>query len=99
MRLTSGSVGVMAAVPPEKAGVVGAALQTSMHSSTVVALAIQAGLFTVQEGGLENYANVQASFYFEIGWGLAWIVLFLAWYRPVRGVNETEKESDGSVHV
>jgi hypothetical protein len=78
------SVGVMIAAPPEKAGVVGATLQTSMHTSTVLALSIQAGLLTTQPGGLENYANIRASWYFELGWVVLWLVGFLVFYRPAR---------------
>lgn len=72
----------MIAAPPDKAGVVGATLQTSMHTSTVVALSIQAGLLTVNDGGLENYANIKASWYFELGWVVVWMIGFLVLYRP-----------------
>lgn len=73
----------MAACPAHMAGVVGAALQTAMHTSTVVALAIQAGLLTTAPGGLENLTNFRASMYFELGWVLLWLVGFMVFYRRV----------------
>lgn len=79
----------MIAAPPEKAGVVGATLQTSMHTSTVIALSIQAGLLTTQPGGIENYANIRASWYFELGWVVVWLIGFLVFYRPARNSAKT----------
>lgn len=81
----------MIAAPPEMAGVVGATLQTSMHTSTVVALSIQAGLLTTQPGGLENYANIRASWYFELGWVVVWMVGFVILYRPARNTPSSAK--------
>jgi hypothetical protein len=59
------SVAVMTAVPPSMAGVAGATLQTAYQIGSSIALAIQAGLLTVNQGGIHNSANVQASWYFE----------------------------------
>lgn len=74
----------MAACPAEKAGVVGACLQTAMHTSVVVALSIQAGLLTTAPGGLENFTNFKASMYFEMGWVLLWLIGFMIFFRPVK---------------
>lgn len=73
----------MAACPGDKAGVVGAALQTAMHTSTVVALSIQAGLLTTKPGGLENYTNFKVTMYFEFGWVIVWLAGFMCFYRRV----------------
>ncbi|GMK58556.1 hypothetical protein CspeluHIS016_0505880 [Cutaneotrichosporon spelunceum] len=81
--LISTLVGVMAACPTHMAGVVGAALQTAMHTSTVVALSIQSGMLTTAPGGLENPTNFRASMYFEMGWVLLWLVGFMVFYRRV----------------
>lgn len=72
----------MLAAPPDKVGVVGAALQTSMQTSTVLALSIQAGLFEVYEGSISNPTNVRLSWYFELGWTVLWLIGFVALYRP-----------------
>ncbi|CAK9779503.1 MFS general substrate transporter [Cutaneotrichosporon oleaginosum] len=87
-------VGVMAACPAHMAGVVGGALQTAMHTSTVVALAIQAGLLTTAPGGLENFTNFRASMYFELGWVLLWLLGFMVFYRRVR---PAPKDSEAGV--
>ena len=71
----------MLVAPPEQAGVVGAVLQTSMQASTVIALSVQAGLLTVQPGGLENIANVRTSWYFQLGWLGVWLLGFVGLYR------------------
>lgn len=86
------NVGIMTVVPPEMAGVAGATLQVALQVGSAVALSIQAGLMTTNPGGLENFANPQASFYFVIGWGIVWLVGFLAWYRqPKADPNDEEK--------
>lgn len=82
----------MLVAPPEKAGVIGATLQTAMHSGTVIALSLQAGLMTVEQGGIENFRTVHASWYFELGWVGVWLIGFVVFYRPKR--NSTLKESD-----
>jgi hypothetical protein len=89
-RLTVPSVGVLLAAPPERAGVVGAALQASMQTSTVVALSIQAGLLTLRPGGLNTFANVRASWYFELGWTVVWLLGFILLYRPNKEVHRKE---------
>jgi hypothetical protein len=77
------------------AGVVGAALQTTMHTSTVVALSIQSGLLTTAPGGLENFTNFRASMYFELGWVLLWLVGFMVFYRRVVAApNDVEAQKE-----
>ena len=79
---TGTNVGVMTSVPPEMAGVAGAVLQVALQVGSAIALSVQSGLLTIEEGGLSNFTNVKASFYFEIGWGVLWLALFLLAYRP-----------------
>lgn len=74
------------------AGVVGGAMQTTMHTGTAISLSIQAGLLTVRPGGIEDINNVRISWYFEAGWCVVWTVGFLVWYRPVKAVtSDAEK--------
>jgi hypothetical protein len=80
----------MLAAPPSKAAVVGAALQASMQTSTVVALAIQAGLLTLRPGGIYEFANVRASWYFELGWTVLWLLGFLLLYRSGRETHHEQ---------
>ncbi|BEJ16611.1 hypothetical protein CspHIS471_0600120 [Cutaneotrichosporon sp. HIS471] len=92
--LISTLVGVMAACPTNMAGVVGAALQTAMHTSSVVALSIQSGMLTTAPGGLKNLTNFRASMYFELGWVLLWLVGFMVFYRRV-GPTPSDVETAG----
>jgi MFS family permease len=87
---TSTNVGVMTSVPSEMSGVAGAVLQVSLQVGSAVGLAIQAGLLTVNEGGLENPANIHASFYFQLGWAALWLIGFIVLYRR-------PKNEDGDV--
>lgn len=92
-------------VPPEISGVAGGLLQVSFQAGSTIALAIQAGLLTVYPGEIENWRNVQVSFWFELAWAVVWLVGFLCWYRPakerevedgvVEGVLEKGKEEGG----
>ena len=68
--------------PSDLSGVVGGVFTMSLQTSVVVALSIQAGLFTVRPGGLANIANVRASWYFELGWTVLWLFGFVVFYRP-----------------
>jgi hypothetical protein len=77
----------MTSVPPEMAGVAGAVLQIALQVGAAVALSIQAGLLTINEGGLDNFANTRISFYFQIGWAAVWVVAFLVFYRPAKGAD------------
>lgn len=92
---TATNVGIMTSVPASEAGVCGAILQVALQVGSAVALSIQAGLFTVQEGGLENFENVKVSWYFELGWGLLWVVGFLIFYRPGKSANAGGEAEEG----
>ncbi|WVF71764.1 hypothetical protein IAT40_006572 [Kwoniella sp. CBS 6097] len=80
--LLSTNVGIMLAAPPDRTDIVGAILQMSMQTSSVVALSIQAGLLSIHPGGIHNLRNVHASWYFEMGWTALWLVGFIVFYKP-----------------
>ena len=84
---TGANVGVMLSVPPEMSGVAGAMLQVAFQVGSAVALSIQAGLLTVNPGSIANFENVQTSFYFEIGWGIIWLIGFLVFFRPAKNTT------------
>ncbi|KAL1409332.1 hypothetical protein Q8F55_003314 [Vanrija albida] len=78
---TATNVGIMTAIPPEMAGVVGALFQVSIQLGAVVGFATQAGMMTVNPGGISNPDNVHASFYFQMGWNALWLILFAVGYK------------------
>jgi hypothetical protein len=80
----------MLAVPDDQVGVGSAILSTAMQTSTVLALAIQAGLQTLYPGGLKDYRNVRASWYFELGWGALWCIGLALLYRPSKSPAKKE---------
>lgn len=41
-------------------------------------------MFTTHPDSIYNWANIQASFWFEFGWGILALVVFLSWYRPAK---------------
>lgn len=88
---TATNVGVMTSVPAEMSGVAGAVLQVSFQLGSAVGLGIQAGLLTVNEGGISNPSNVKASFYFQMGWCALWLVGFLALYRRPKNDGSDEE--------
>ena len=63
-------------------------LQTSMQIGVNVALSVQAGLLTVQPGDIYNFANVRASWYFEMGWTVVWLLGIIWLYRPSKDLAE-----------
>lgn len=79
---TATSVGAMCAVPASIGGVAGATLQVSFQVGAAVSFAVQAGLFTINEGGISNFDNLKASFYFELGFIALWVIGFLVFYKP-----------------
>ncbi|TXT12917.1 hypothetical protein VHUM_01318 [Vanrija humicola] len=87
------SVGIMTSVPKEMSGVAGAVLQVSLQVGSVVSFSIQAGMFTINPGGFYNWSNVQASFYFQIGWMLLWTIGFFVFYRSPRKAVSSEADS------
>ncbi|ADV23629.1 efflux protein EncT [Cryptococcus gattii Ru294] len=84
---TATSVGAMCAVPADVGGVAGATLQVAYQVGAAVSFAVQAGLFTVNEGGISNFDNIRASFYFEIGFIALWLIGFLVFYRPPKNTE------------
>ncbi|KAK4684076.1 hypothetical protein P7C73_g6131, partial [Tremellales sp. Uapishka_1] len=85
------NVGIMTSTPPKSAGVAGATMQTALQVGTCIGLSIQAGLETISPGGLDTFSNVRTSWFFMIGWGMVWLVLFLVSYRPKKTKEFMEK--------
>lgn len=71
-------------------GVAGALLQVALQLGAVIALSVQAGLLTLYEGSFENYANVQASFWFQFGWCILNMIVFLVFFRAGRAAEGSE---------
>ncbi|WOO78243.1 putative MFS-type transporterc [Vanrija pseudolonga] len=76
------NVAVMVSSPPEMAGVTGAVLQVALQVGVAVAFGVQAGLLTTNPGGLSNVDNIHASFYFQVGWVVVWLIGFVVLFRP-----------------
>lgn len=72
---------ILTSVPPEQSGVAGAMFAVCSQLGNAVAFSVQAGLFTVHPGGVTNFGNVQASFWFQFGWEMLMAILTLAFYR------------------
>lgn len=60
---------------------VGAIIQTAVQAGNAVAVSIQAGLMTIYPGGISDFRNIAVSFYFILGWGALWLVLFWVCFR------------------
>lgn len=72
------------------------------QTGAVIGLSIQAGFLTRQEGSVSNWANVQASLWFQFGWGILFAILFVALFRPgkkaaVAKSKEGERKDVGTV--
>jgi len=81
-------------------GVAGALLQVSLQVGAVVGLSVQAGLLTIHEGAFANFANVQASFWFQFGWILFNLVAFMIFFRPNKVAEASEQhKQEGGTHV
>ncbi|WVQ79735.1 hypothetical protein IAT38_001835 [Cryptococcus sp. DSM 104549] len=76
------NITVMTSVPPQMSGVAGAMLQVSLQVGAVVGLSVQAGLLTLHPGSISNWSNVQASFWFQFGWGILNAIIIVAFFRP-----------------
>jgi hypothetical protein len=96
---TATNVGIMTSVPASEAGVCGAILQVALQVGSAVALSIQAGLLTVNPGSIENFENVKASWYFELGWGILWIIGFVIFYKPGKSANAQGDAEQGGKRV
>lgn len=94
---TATNVGVMTSVPPEMAGVAGAVLQVSLQVGSAIALSVQAGLLTIEPDNLYNWRNIQYSFYFEIGWGILWLIGFVLFYRATKTETKQDEAEEGRV--
>jgi hypothetical protein len=84
------SITVMTTVPPQMSGVAGAMLQVSLQVGAVIGLSVQAGLLTRRPGLIANYENVQASFWFQFGWCLFNLIIFLAFFRAGKVAEGSE---------
>ncbi|ODN81017.1 hypothetical protein L202_03118 [Cryptococcus amylolentus CBS 6039] len=72
---------IMTSAPPDMSGVAGALFQVSLQLGTVIGLSVQAGLLTLHPGGMTNFTNVQASFWFVLGWLLLNALICAVFYR------------------
>jgi hypothetical protein len=84
----------MTSVPPQTSGVAGAMLQVCLQLGAVVGLSIQAGLFTVKPGNVENEVNVQISYWFEAGWCVLNFLLVVVLFRTHKGHEQKRKTED-----
>ncbi|WVR09448.1 hypothetical protein IAU60_006515 [Kwoniella sp. DSM 27419] len=75
------NITVMTSVPPSMSGVAGAMLQVALQVGSVVGLSVQAGLLTLKPGSFENFANVQASYWFQFGWAVINVFIILLFFR------------------
>ena len=91
---TGVNVLVMTSVPSEIAGVAGSMLQVG----SAVALSVQAGLLTVHPGSIYNSANVQASYYFQLGVTALLLVAFIVFYKPSKAPASARSAVSPVVH-
>ena len=85
---TSTNVALMTSVDPKNAGVAGAMLQVAFQIGSAVALGVQSGLFTVNEGGIANVGNIHAGFYFQLGWTILSLIAFIIFYRQPKNTGD-----------
>lgn len=67
-------------------------LQVALQVGAVIGLSVQAGLLTRKPGTITNYENVQASFWFQFGWCIFNLIIFLVFFRP----NKVAEGSDAA---
>lgn len=82
----------MTSVPPETSGVAGAMLQVCLQVGAVLGLSIQAGLLTIQPNNVLNEYNVQASYWFEMGWCFLNAILVLIFFKRGKAAPGSEME-------
>ncbi|WVQ73654.1 hypothetical protein IAR50_003234 [Cryptococcus sp. DSM 104548] len=87
---------IMTSTPPDMSGVAGALVQVALQLGTVIGLSVQAGLLTLHPGGMENFSNVQASFWFVLGWALLNALVCAVCYRQLKK-EDVEVESGKGV--
>jgi len=81
-------------------GVAGALLQVALQIGAVVGLSVQAGLLTIHEGGFSNFDNVKASFWFQFGWTVFNLIIFVAFFRASKVAEAAEQnKQEGGAHV
>lgn len=86
----------MSNVTPETSGIAGAMVQTCFNLGITLGLSIQAGLFTIHPGRVENFQNLQTSFWFVAGWGIVNMLAILLFYRNVKkpdGIGDAQGEA------
>jgi hypothetical protein len=71
-------------------GVAGAMLQVALQVGAVIGLSVQAGLLTRKPGLIANYENVQTSFWFQFGWCMVNLIVFLIFFRPNKVVEGSD---------
>ncbi|KIR79250.1 efflux protein EncT [Cryptococcus gattii EJB2] len=86
------NITVMTSVPPEISGVAGAMLQVALQVGAAISLTVQAGLLTLNPGGMTNYANVQASLWFQFGWLLLNALMIIVLFRRSKMPKLSEEE-------
>jgi hypothetical protein len=92
------SVGIMMAAPSERTGTIGAMYQTALQIGGVIALSIQGGMLSVNEGGIHNFANVRLSFYVEVGICAVWLLGFVFLYKPEKSIKKDGEEAQVAIH-
>jgi hypothetical protein len=90
----------MTSVPAQMSGVAGALLQVALQIGAVVGLSVQAGLLTIHEGSFANFDNVQASFWFQFGWTVFNLIVFVVFFRASKVAEASEQnKQEGGAHV
>ncbi|WVN87505.1 uncharacterized protein L203_102687 [Cryptococcus depauperatus CBS 7841] len=91
------NITVMTSVPPEISGVAGAMLQVALQVGAAISLTIQAGLLTLNPGGINNYSNIQASLWFQFGWLLLNMLIIIFFFRSSKIPNSAaDQEGEGA---
>ncbi|WVQ71636.1 hypothetical protein IAR50_001176 [Cryptococcus sp. DSM 104548] len=79
--VTSVNLLVIMSVPHQMAGTASAIVSVCLQIGCSVAIAIQASFLTIYSGGLEDFRNLQISYYFQIGWIVLCLVMLGVLYR------------------
>ena len=58
----------------------------------VIGYSIQDALFSVHDGGVTNWENVQISFWFQFGWGAFCTILVAIFFRQMKKPAEEKSE-------
>ncbi|RXK36502.1 hypothetical protein M231_06223 [Tremella mesenterica] len=81
----------MMAIPPEMAGVASALLQVAIQMGGTLTFTLQGALLTVYPGEVNNFKNVQLSWWVCAGWYVLDTLIVLIGYREIkRAVNDEE---------